>query len=57
MSLRNKPNDELFRLYTDDLTMRLRNEKNLRDTETLLDHFQDHLAGERPSRRSGQGFF
>ena len=56
MSLREKPNDELFRLYTDDLTLRLHNEKNLRDTATLLGHFQDHLIGERPSRDAAKAF-
>jgi integrase/recombinase XerD len=56
LSLRDKTNDEIFRLYTDDLKLRLRNEKNLRDTETLLDHFRNHLAGGRPSREEAKAF-
>ena len=56
MSLKDKTNEELFRLYTDDLTLRLHNEKNLRDTEMLLKHFQDHLSGEKPSRGGAKAF-
>jgi site-specific recombinase XerD len=56
LSLRDKTNDELFRLYTDDLTLRLHNEKNLRDTKTLLMHFQDHLSVEKPSREAAKAF-
>lgn len=56
LSLSDKTNDEISQLYTDALRLRLRNEKSLRDTETLLDHFRSHLAGGRLSREEAKAF-
>jgi hypothetical protein len=36
LALRDKTNEELFKLYKDDLVLRLRNPKNLSDTVTML---------------------
>ena len=56
MALRDKTSAELFQLYDSDLVLRLHNIKNLRDTRTLLSHFEDFL-GERPiSPEVAKGF-
>ncbi|HEY41995.1 MAG TPA: hypothetical protein G4O18_09120 [Dehalococcoidia bacterium] len=49
-------NDELFRLYDDDLVLRLHNEKNLSDTRKLLDRFKHYLGGYPPSPELAKGF-
>lgn len=49
LRLRHLTNDELFELYDSDLVLRLHNEKNLKDTRTMLTRFKDHLGGFPPS--------
>ncbi len=44
MALRDKTNEELFKLYKDDLVLRLRNPKNLSDAVTMLGHFKEYLG-------------
>ena len=56
MSLRDKTNDELFRVYTDDLILRVYNEKNLRDTRKLLERFSEHLGIDKSSREAAKSF-
>ena len=56
MALREKTNPDLFRLYDDDLVLRLHNAKNLKDTRTLLVHFREYLGQFPPSAELAKGF-
>ena len=56
MALREKTNPELFRLYEDDLVLRLHNAKNLKDTITLLSHFKEYLGQFPPTAELAKGF-
>jgi len=49
LKLRQLSNDDLLKLYDSDLRLRLRNQKNLRDTRRILKSFKDSLGGCRPS--------
>lgn len=42
-------NEELFKLYDNDLVLRLHNVKNLSDTGKILDKYKEHLSGYPPS--------
>ncbi len=50
-------NEELFRLYDNDLVLRLHNVKNLSDTRKILDRFKEHLSGYPPSPELCQRIF
>ena len=56
LALREKTNPELFRLYEDDLVLRLHNAKNLKDTITLLSHFKEYLGQFPPTAELAKGF-
>ncbi|HEY94133.1 MAG TPA: hypothetical protein G4O15_04275, partial [Dehalococcoidia bacterium] len=56
MALKDKPNEELFRLYDDDLVLRLNNEKNLRDTRNRLSEFQELLGGAPPTVEAAKAY-
>ncbi|MFC2032837.1 hypothetical protein ACFLUS_05760 [Chloroflexota bacterium] len=56
MALRDKPNSELFRLYDDDLVLRIHNEKNLRDTHNILAAFSEHLGETVPNAEAAKSF-
>jgi len=49
LALRELTNPELLGLYDDDLVLRIHNAKNLKDTQTLLNHFMEFL-GQYPHR-------
>ncbi len=42
-------NEELFKLYDNDLVLRLHNVKNLSDTRKILIRFRQHLGNYPPS--------
>ena len=46
----------MFKLYDDDLVLRLHNAKNLSDTRKILARFQKHLNGYPPSPELAKGF-
>ena len=50
-------NEELFKLYENDLVLRLHNAKNLSDTRKVLDRFKEYLNGYPPSPELAKGFF
>ena len=54
--MRRMTNDALFDLYDSELILRLRNEKNLQDTRTMLRKFKDHLSGFPPSPELAKSF-
>jgi hypothetical protein len=56
MALRDKPNSELFRLYDDDLILRIHNHHNLRDTRHILAAFSDHLGDTVPNAEAAKSF-
>ena len=56
MALRDKPNEDLFRLYDDELVLHLNNRKNLRTARKLLDDFRQYLGEARPSPEGAKGF-
>jgi integrase/recombinase XerD len=56
LQLRHLTNDDLFRLYDDDLVLRLRNAKNLSDTRKILARFREYLNGYPPSPELAKGF-
>lgn len=56
MALRDKPNSELFRLYDDDLVLRIHNHHNLRDTRNILTAFRTHLGDTVPNAEAAKSF-
>ena len=56
MALRDKPNPDLFRLYDDDLVLRIHNAKNLRDTRNILAEFQANLGDAAPNAEAAKSF-
>jgi integrase len=56
LALRDKTNPELFRLYEDDLVLRLHNAKNLQDTRTLLSRYREFLGQFPPSPELAKSF-
>jgi integrase/recombinase XerD len=56
LALRDKTNEDLFKLYNDDLVLRLRNPKNLSDTVTMLRHFRGYLGEYPPSPELAKSF-
>jgi len=56
MALIDKTNKELFKLYDDDLVLRLHNDKNLAETRKRLIEFGEFLRGYPPSRELAKGF-
>lgn len=54
--MRHMTNEELFKLYPNDLVLRLHNAKNLSDTRKVLDRFKDYLNGYPPSPELAKGF-
>ncbi len=56
LALRDKTNEELFKLYKDDLALRLQNPKNLSDTVTMLGHFREYLGEFPPAPELAKGF-
>jgi hypothetical protein len=56
LTLRNKPNQELLKLYDNELVLRLHNVKNLRDTRVLLSHFFEFLGDNSPSTDAAKAF-
>ncbi len=49
-------NEELFKLYDNELVLRLHNVKNLSDTRKMLIRFKEHLSGYPPSPELAKGF-
>ncbi|UCG55437.1 MAG: hypothetical protein JSV32_04355, partial [Dehalococcoidia bacterium] len=49
-------NEELFKLYDSELILRLHNEKNLRDTRTILTKFKNYLGEFPPSLELAKSF-
>jgi integrase len=49
-------NEELFRLYDNEIVLRLRAPKNLSDTRIILGKFQEYLGGYPPSPQLAKGF-
>jgi len=56
LELRHLANNDLFRLYDDDLVLRLHNAKNLSDTRKVLGRFREYLNGYPPSPELAKGF-
>lgn len=56
MALKDKPNTDLFRLYDDNLVLRINNEKNLRDTRNKLAEFQEYLGELPPTIEATKSF-
>ena len=56
LQLRHMTNEDLFKLYDDDLVLRLHNAKNLSDTRRILARFKEHLNGYPPSPELAKGF-
>ncbi len=54
--MRHMTNEELFRLYDNDLVLRLHNIKNLSDTRKMLTKFKEYLNGYPPSPELAKGF-
>ena len=54
--LRTKTNEELFSLYKAELTLRIRNQRNLSRYYQVLDQFQEFLAGNSPSSMLAKSF-
>ncbi|MFC1932212.1 tyrosine-type recombinase/integrase [Chloroflexota bacterium] len=54
--LRTKPNQELFPLYKAELTLRIRNKRNLRLYNQVLDQFQEFLTDNPPSSILAKSF-
>ncbi len=49
-------NEELFKLYDNDLVLRLHNVKNLSDTRKMLTKFKEYLNSYPPSPELAKGF-
>lgn len=56
MALKDKPNSELFRLYDNELLLRLHNPKNLRDTRHILARFNAFIGEAQPSPEGAKAF-
>ncbi len=56
MELRHLSNDKLFAMYKTDLTLRIRNEKNLNSILQLLNRFKDYLGEYPPSEQLAKDF-
>ena len=56
MALRRLTNEELFRLYDNEIVLRLRAPKNLSDTRIILGKFQEYLGGYPPSPQLAKAF-
>jgi site-specific recombinase XerD len=56
LKLRNLSNSELFKLYDNEIVLRLHNFKNLADTRRVLAGFQKHLGNYPPSVELAKGF-
>ena len=54
--MRHMTNEELFKLYDNDLVLRLHNAKNLSDTRKVLARFKECLNGYLPSPELAKGF-
>ena len=54
--LRHLDNNDLFKLYDNDLVLRLRNAKNLSDTRKMLAKLKEYLNGCPPSPELAKGF-
>ena len=54
--LRTKTNDELFSLYKTELTLRIRNQRNLSRYHQVLDQFQNFLSDNNPSALLAKSF-
>jgi len=54
--LRHMTNEELFKLYENDLVLRLHNAKNLSDTRKILARFKQYLNSFPPSPELAKGF-
>ena len=54
--LRHLDNNDLFKLYDNDLVLRLRNAKNLSDTRKMLTKLKEYLNGCPPSPELAKGF-
>jgi len=49
-------NEELLKLYDSELILKLHNEKNLRDTRTILTKFKDYLGEFPPTPELAKSF-
>jgi len=56
LALRRLTNEELFRLYDNEIVLRLRAPKNLSATRIILGKFQEYLGGYPPSPELAKGF-
>jgi hypothetical protein len=56
LRLRHMTNEELFKLYDNDLVLRLHNVKNLSDTRKMLTRFKEYLSACPPSPELAKGF-
>ncbi len=56
LRLRHMTNEELFKLYDNDLVLRLHNVKNLSDTRKILTRFNQYLNNFPPSPELAKGF-
>ena len=56
MALRRLTNEELFRLYDNEIVLRLRAPKNLSDTRIILGRFKEYLGGYPPSPELAKAF-
>ena len=54
--LRTKTNEELFTLYKAELTLRIRNERNLSRYGQVLEQFQEFLGNNPPSSMLTKSF-
>ena len=56
LALRRLTNEELFRIYDNEIVLRLRAPKNLSDTRIILGKFQEYLGGYPPSPQLAKAF-
>lgn len=56
LELRQMGNDELFKLYDNEIILRLHNPKNLRDTRKKLAEFKEYPGGRPPSPELARAF-
>ncbi|MFH1662703.1 MAG: tyrosine-type recombinase/integrase [Chloroflexota bacterium] len=56
LRLRQMKNEELLKLYDSDLILKLHNEKNLKDTRTILAKFKDYLGEFPPTPELAKSF-